>query len=53
MGELPVLILVGYSRSINFDVLGGNMASLCRYLLIYTELMNPEERGGCKCGAPR
>ncbi|MFN8089838.1 MAG: phosphate ABC transporter permease PstA [Mycobacterium sp.] len=44
MGETaPVLILVGYSRSINFDVLGGNMASLP--LLIYTELMNPEEAG--------
>ena len=44
MGETaPVLILVGYSRSINFDVFGGNMASLP--LLIYTELMNPEEAG--------
>jgi phosphate transport system permease protein len=44
MGETaPVLILVGYSRSINFDVLHGNMASLP--LLIYTELINPEPAG--------
>lgn len=44
MGETaPVLILVGYSRSINFDVFGGNMASLP--LLIYTELVNPEDAG--------
>lgn len=44
MGETaPVLILVGYSRSINFDVLQGNMASLP--LLIYTELVNPEPAG--------
>lgn len=39
----PVLVLVGYSRSINFDVLHGNMASLP--LLIYTELTNPEHAG--------
>ncbi len=39
----PVLILVGYSRSINFDVFSGNMASLP--LLIYTELVNPEPAG--------
>lgn len=39
----PVLILVGYARSINFDPLEGNMASLP--LLIYTELINPEEAG--------
>jgi phosphate transport system permease protein len=39
----PVLVLVGYSRSINFDVLDGNMASLP--LLIYTELINPEAAG--------
>ena len=39
----PVLVLVGYSRSINFDVFDGNMASLP--LLIYTELVNPEEAG--------
>jgi phosphate transport system permease protein len=39
----PVLVLVGYSRSINFDVLDGNMASLP--LLIYTELINPEPAG--------
>lgn len=44
MGETaPVLILVGYSRSINFDVFEGNMASLP--LLIYTELINPEAAG--------
>lgn len=44
MGETaPVLVLVGYSRSINFDVFGGNMASLP--LLIYNELLNPEEAG--------
>lgn len=39
----PVLVLVGYSRSINFDVFHGNMASLP--LLIYTELTNPEHAG--------
>lgn len=39
----PVLVLVGYSRSINFDVFDGNMASLP--LLIYTELSNPEPAG--------
>ncbi|MBJ7321386.1 MAG: phosphate ABC transporter permease PstA [Rhodococcus sp.] len=39
----PVLILVGYSRSINFDVFDGNMASLP--LLIFTELINPQEAG--------
>jgi phosphate transport system permease protein len=44
MGETaPVLVLVGYARSINFDVFDGNMASLP--LLIYTELTNPEEAG--------
>jgi phosphate transport system permease protein len=44
MGETaPVLVLVGYSRSINFDAFEGNMASLP--LLIYTELINPEEAG--------
>lgn len=44
MGETaPVLVLVGYSRSINFNVLDGNMASLP--LLIYTELTNPEAAG--------
>lgn len=44
MGETaPVLVLVGYSRSINFDIFDGNMASLP--LLIYTELTNPEEAG--------
>src|SRR5262249_47333584 len=39
----PVLVLVGYSRSINFDMFSGNMASLP--LLIYTELTNPEHAG--------
>jgi phosphate transport system permease protein len=39
----PVLVLVGYSRSINFDVFNGNMASLP--LLIYTELTNPQHAG--------
>jgi phosphate transport system permease protein len=44
MGETaPVLVLVGYARSINFDVFDGNMASLP--LLIYTELINPEAAG--------
>jgi phosphate transport system permease protein len=44
LGETaPVLVLVGYSRSINFDVFDGNMASLP--LLIYTELTNPEAAG--------
>jgi phosphate transport system permease protein len=44
MGETaPVLVLVGYSRSINFDIFDGNMASLP--LLIYNELLNPEEAG--------
>ncbi|KJX74776.1 phosphate ABC transporter permease PstA [Mycobacterium lepromatosis] len=39
----PVLVLVGYSRSINFDIFDGNMASLP--LLIYIELTNPECAG--------
>jgi phosphate transport system permease protein len=44
MGETaPVLVLVGYSRAINFNVFNGNMASLP--LLIYTELNNPEHAG--------
>ena len=44
MGETaPVLILVGYSRAINFDPFEGNMASLP--LFIYTELINPEAAG--------
>jgi len=44
MGETaPVLVLVGYSRSINFNIFDGNMASLP--LLIYTELGNPEAAG--------
>jgi phosphate transport system permease protein len=44
MGETaPVLVLVGYSRSINVDIFNGNMASLP--LLIYSELNNPERAG--------
>ncbi|MCV7196443.1 phosphate ABC transporter permease PstA [Mycobacterium angelicum] len=44
LGETaPVLVLVGYSRSINIDIFNGNMASLP--LLIYTELTNPEHAG--------
>lgn len=44
MGETaPVLLLVGYSRAINFDAFEGNMASLP--LFIYTELINPEAAG--------
>lgn len=44
MGETaPVLILVGYSKSINFDVFDGNMASLP--LMIYSELVNPLPAG--------
>jgi phosphate transport system permease protein len=44
LGETaPVLVLVGYSRSINFDIFDGNMATLP--LLIYTELTNPEPAG--------
>jgi phosphate transport system permease protein len=44
MGETaPVLVLVGYSTSINYDVLNGNMASLP--LLIYTQLVNPTPAG--------
>ena len=44
MGETaPVLVLVGYSTSINYDVLKGNMASLP--LLIYTQLINPTPAG--------
>lgn len=39
----PVLVLVGYSRSINFNIFDGNMASLP--LLIYTELTNPQHAG--------
>ncbi len=38
-----MLVLVGYSRSINYDIFNGNMASLP--LLIYTELDNPEHAG--------
>lgn len=44
MGETaPVLVLVGYARSINYDPSSGNMASLP--LLIFTELINPEAAG--------
>ncbi len=47
----PVLVLVGYSRSINYDIFNGNMATLP--LLIYTELSNPEHAVFCECGARR
>lgn len=44
MGETaPVLVLVGYSRAINYDPFQGNMASLP--LLMYSELSNPEAAG--------
>jgi phosphate transport system permease protein len=44
MGETaPVLVLVGYSTSINYNVLKGNMASLP--LLIYSQLINPTPAG--------
>ena len=44
MGETaPVLVLVGYSSSINFDVFHGNMASLP--LVIYNQLINPTPAG--------
>ncbi|NMN97144.1 phosphate ABC transporter permease PstA [Antrihabitans stalactiti] len=44
MGETaPVLVLVGNSRSINYDLFDGNMASLP--LMIYSELGNPEHAG--------
>lgn len=44
MGETaPVLVLVGYSRAINYDPFEGNMASLP--LLMYSELANPEAAG--------
>ncbi|WP_406269847.1 phosphate ABC transporter permease PstA [Nocardia sp. NBC_00881] len=44
MGETaPVLVLVGYSKSINMNIFDGNMASLP--LLIYQELANPEAAG--------
>jgi phosphate transport system permease protein len=44
MGETaPVLVLVGYSRSINTNIFSGNMASLP--LLIYNELINPTPAG--------
>ena len=44
MGETaPVLVLVGYSSSLNFDVFDGNMASLP--LFIYSQLINPLAAG--------
>ncbi|MFJ4656647.1 phosphate ABC transporter permease PstA [Nocardia sp. NPDC088792] len=44
MGETaPVLVLVGYSKSINTDIFNGNMASLP--LLMYQELANPTAAG--------
>jgi phosphate transport system permease protein len=47
LGETaPVLVLVGYSRSINHNVFDGNMASLP--LLIMNELNNPEAAGAMR-----
>lgn len=44
LGETaPVLVLVGYSRSINYNVFDGNMASLP--LTVMDELLNPEPAG--------
>lgn len=44
MGETaPVLILVGYTASFNYNIFEGNMASLP--LLIYNQLSNPSEAG--------
>ncbi|NLD84614.1 MAG: phosphate ABC transporter permease PstA [Actinomycetales bacterium] len=44
MGETaPVLILVGYTASFNYNIFEGNMASLP--LLIYNQLSNPNEAG--------
>ena len=44
MGETaPVLVLVGYSKAINFDPFGGNMASLT--LLMNSERSNPNAAG--------
>jgi phosphate transport system permease protein len=44
LGETaPVLVLVGYSRSINYDIFDGNMATLP--LLIYSEIANPSSAG--------
>ncbi|ODU05933.1 MAG: hypothetical protein ABS80_24805 [Pseudonocardia sp. SCN 72-51] len=42
----PVLVLVGYSRSINYDILHDNMSSLP--LLIYSELGNPQAAGAAR-----
>jgi phosphate transport system permease protein len=42
----PVLVLCGYSRSTNYDIFDGNMASLP--LLIYTELRNPGHAGSLR-----
>ncbi|MGZ4592767.1 MAG: phosphate ABC transporter permease PstA [Actinomycetes bacterium] len=47
MGETaPVLVLVGYSASINYNVFSGNMASLP--LTIYTQLINPTPAGALR-----
>ncbi len=44
MGETaPVLILVGYTASYNYNLFEGNMSSLP--LLIYNQLSNPNEAG--------
>lgn len=44
LGETaPVLVLVGYSQSINFDIFDGNMTSLP--LFIYNQFTNPTDAG--------
>ncbi|WP_031467522.1 phosphate ABC transporter permease PstA [Sciscionella sediminilitoris] len=44
LGETaPVLVLVGYSQSINFNIFDGNMTSLP--LFIYNQFTNPTEAG--------
>ena len=49
MGETaPVLVLVGYSQSINFDIFHGNMASLP--LLIYSSCPIHSPRGDAGVG---
>ena len=53
MGETaPVLVLVGYSQSINFDPFSGNMASLP--LLMFSRALEPGAvRASSASGAPR
>jgi phosphate transport system permease protein len=45
----PVLVLVGYSRSINYDIFKGNMASLP--LLMNSQILNTP--APCESGVPR